>query len=112
MAMKKLFLGAAVMSLLASASQATVDIDCAVVLKTPDGFLALRKGPGTQFKMITKLQQGDFLVFSAEDDGKSKWVEAEARNCMGCETFARGWVYRKYAQSFVCHAEKVLEPGK
>jgi hypothetical protein len=110
--MRKLFLAVTVLSVFISAAHATVDIDCAVVLKTADGYLALRKGPGTQFEMITKLQRGDFLVFSADDDGRSKWVEAEARNCMGCRSFARGWVYRKYTQSFVCHAEKVFEAGE
>ena len=41
-----------------TAAYSTEDF-CAVVLKTPDGFLALREKPGTQFKMIAKLHEGD-----------------------------------------------------
>src|SRR5262249_42505752 len=41
-------------------AKATAD-GCAVVLKTLDGFLSLRDGPGTRFKVLEKLRQGDVL---------------------------------------------------
>jgi hypothetical protein len=34
---------------------------CAVVLKTPDGFLNLRKAPTTKSDIVKQLKQGDFL---------------------------------------------------
>lgn len=34
---------------------------CAVVTKTPDGFLNLREGPGVQFRVRGKLRPGDIL---------------------------------------------------
>jgi hypothetical protein len=78
-----------------TAAAATVDMDCAVVLKTPDGFLALRAGPGTRFEMKKKLKQGDFLVLSSDDDG-GKWVEVETKPCMTCRARTMGWVYRQW----------------
>jgi hypothetical protein len=45
---------------LSTGAQATEDF-CAVVLKTPDGFLALREGPGAQFRVKARLRQGDVL---------------------------------------------------
>jgi hypothetical protein len=45
---------------LATSARATEDF-CAVVLKTPDGFLALREGPGTRFRMQARLHRGDVL---------------------------------------------------
>ena len=59
--MMKTLLTAVALLAFATTAHATEDF-CAVVLKTPDGFLALREGPGTQHKMITKLEQGDFLL--------------------------------------------------
>jgi hypothetical protein len=101
----KFLLGFAIVLASVTAAGATVDMDCAVVLKTPDGFLALRAGPGTRFEMKKKLKQGDFLVLSSDDDGK--WVEVEAKPCMTCRARTKGWVYRQYTQSFVCPAELI-----
>jgi uncharacterized protein YraI len=41
-------------------AESTAD-GCAVVLKTPDGFLNLRKGPGIQYPTIAQLKSGDIL---------------------------------------------------
>lgn len=35
---------------------------CVVVRKTPDGFLALRDGPGAKFRMKATLKPGELLV--------------------------------------------------
>jgi hypothetical protein len=53
--MKKL--SAVLVAWLATSAQATEDF-CAVVLKTPDGFLALREGPGTRFGVKANLRRG------------------------------------------------------
>jgi hypothetical protein len=44
---------------------------CSVITRTPDGFLALRDGPGTEFPMFNQLYPGD-VVLEAEYDGR--WV--------------------------------------
>jgi hypothetical protein len=52
--MKYATLGLAIVLASITAARATTD-SCAVVLNTPDGFLALREGPGTQFRIKDKL---------------------------------------------------------
>jgi hypothetical protein len=76
--MKNLFLtGAAALFLATGTAHATEDF-CVEVTKTPDGFLALREGPGTQFKMIAKLKPGYPL------DADTAGAASE------CSTFAAG----------------------
>jgi len=61
-----------------------------VVLKTSDGFLALRDGPGAQYAMLSKLHQGQTLVADRNYKG---WTHIrETRNGMS------GWVFSKYVQ--------------
>jgi hypothetical protein len=77
--------------------------DCAVVLKTPDGFLALRERPTTKSRMKFKLTQGDFLYTKECDDlvcgGRKGWTHIQQP--MGVE-YNVGWVYNKYIQKFDC----------
>jgi hypothetical protein len=54
-------LASVIFAVVSTASQATEDF-CAVVLKTPDGFLALREKPETRSKMIAKLDGSKNLV--------------------------------------------------
>jgi hypothetical protein len=57
--MKKLLLtGIAALFLATGTAHATVD-SCAVVLRTPDGFLNLRKAPSVKAKIIARLKPGD-----------------------------------------------------
>jgi hypothetical protein len=106
-----------------SSVQATEDF-CAVVLKTLDGFLALRDGPGTQFRMKAKLHQGDLLTANTRgctfdgkfcDDGnKRKWtyIFSVPRLDGPPETakhFTEGWVYDKYIQGFGCPEDHEAE---
>jgi hypothetical protein len=57
---KHRFLLACTLCLASIGVNATED-GCAVVLKAPDGFLALREGPGIDFPVIAKLSPGTFL---------------------------------------------------
>ena len=57
---------------------------CAIVLKTSDGFLNLREGPGTQFRVIAKLNRDDFLYVGTEQcyaghctDERHSWTRLE-----------------------------------
>jgi hypothetical protein len=53
--------GAACATVFATSARATADF-CVIVRNTPDGFLALREGPGTQFRVKAKLQPGELLL--------------------------------------------------
>jgi hypothetical protein len=52
--------GIAALLLATGAAHGTVD-SCAVVLRTPDGFLNLRKAPSMKAKIIARLKPGDVL---------------------------------------------------
>jgi hypothetical protein len=49
-----------------TAGRAATDI-CAMVLNTPDGFLALREGPGTQFRSKDKPRPSQTVGIAGED---------------------------------------------
>jgi hypothetical protein len=97
---------------------------CGVVLKTSDGFLALREGPGIQSKMIAKLFEGNTLytkddatVFGDEapyqclkpvreygiSDNKRQCQNLWVRVSTDEQTHSKiGWVNRKYIRQFPC----------
>ena len=87
-----------------TAARATTDVVCAVVLNTPDGFLAVRERPGTQFRMTDKLRPGQAVNISSEDcdwhsNGKvtcNKWIMVSG----GDRTPASGWVRSKYLRPY------------
>jgi hypothetical protein len=109
--MKRLFLtSVAALFLATGAAHATEDF-CAVVLKTPDGFLALREGPSTRFKMITKLHRGDFLLADTGGTLSPKWthVIGVPRIDSGDAHYTRGFVYRRYIQEFLCPEDQAAE---
>ena len=77
--------------------------DCAVVLKTPDGFLALRENPTAKSRLKVKLTQGDFLYTEKCDNpvcgGRKGWTHVQQP--VDAE-YNVGWVYNKYIQKFDC----------
>jgi hypothetical protein len=108
--MRKLFLFAFLL-VLASCQQplrsanATVD-ECAVVLNTPDGFLALREGPGVHFRLIEKLKPGTQVDIPVEGNcytlrngnvvcnssGAGNILGRECRNLRNSKTACSRWI--------------------
>ena len=80
------------------AAHATADF-CIEVTKTPDGFVALRQGPGTQFKILAKLKPG--FPLDALADYETKWTRVQI--VVGKEAY----VYTKYVKLRDC----VVEPS-
>jgi hypothetical protein len=103
--MKKLLLAGVAALLMASAAHAAYD-DCAVVLETPDGFLALREEPTAKSKLILKLHRGDVLDVDVAKTMASgvyneriidwTWVIPFNIDSPG------GYVYNDYIQKFKC----------
>ncbi len=83
-------LGLAIVLTSITAARATTD-GCAVVLNTPDGFLALREGPGIQFRIKDKLRPRQIVGIPTEDCNVTcnKWVKVLGTS---------GWVRSKYIQ--------------
>ena len=117
--MRRALLLAACVAALATSAHATADF-CAVVLKTPDGFLALREGPGMRFKAKARLRQGDVLfadtrtcVIDHPDicDEKMEWtyvnyVPRLDGRLKEAKHFTQGWVARKFTQEFLCPGDE------
>ena len=97
-------------------AKATAD-GCAVVLKTPDGFLSLRDGPGMRFKVLEKLRQGDVLYIDTVEcsaisgtmvcGNPKEWTHVNTVPRLDgpieeAKKFTQGWVASKYIQWFEC----------
>jgi hypothetical protein len=115
-----LLAGVAALSVLsASAAQAQnvfdkldFDNNCAVVLKTPDGFLALREEPRTQGKMVAKLYEGNTLELDFAHpveyaDKLTTW--SSARTGPRGTDYLSGWVSNRYIRKFRCKRLEDLE---
>jgi hypothetical protein len=99
---------------------ATAD-GCAVVLRTPDGFLNLREGPSVETRVVSKLSRGDLLYVDTAQCGrvKGRWI-CDKRSEWGHVTqvprfdgsdprqSTSGWVSDKFVQWFECPEPKAV----
>jgi hypothetical protein len=110
--MKKLLLAGAAIVLMATSAHAAYD-ECAVVLKTPDGFLAMRREPTVRSVIDYKLHRGDILVLNKSrlrwTNFDKKWIavsmyreDIEGDGEEPVSGYAYGFVSRKYIQQFRC----------
>ncbi|UPK03075.1 SH3 domain-containing protein [Bradyrhizobium sp. 170] len=93
---------------------ATAD-GCAVVLKTPDGFLALRKAPTANAEIVARLKEGEKLdVDTAQCETRAdlsicgkgtRWTHVTSIPRLDGKQSAtptRGWVSDRYIKWFPC----------
>jgi hypothetical protein len=108
--MKRVFLASVAALFLTTGTAHAVYDDCAVVLRTPDGFLALREKPSAKSKIILKLQRSEVLNlnkntlrFMGQEKKSKQWIAASVVRYFedGEEDFD-GYVSRKYIQQFKC----------
>ena len=70
------------------------------VLKSPDGFVALRSGPGTHFPIVARMKQDDEV--QVLDGRKGAWTQVrhwwggERLEPATREKFRGGWAHRRY----------------
>ena len=106
--MKRALLLAVCTAALATSAHATEDF-CVIVQKTPDGFLALREGPGTRFRMKARLKPGELLIADTRrSDEKGEWtfINNVPRLDDGKkEHFTQGWVATKFTTQARCPGE-------
>jgi hypothetical protein len=116
--MRKVLISVIFGLLLGTSQQANATSDfCAVVLKTPDGFLNLRQAPEAQSKIIARLFRSDFLyadTASCEErngtwicDDRNQWTHVISVHRIDgplkeAKTFTHGWVTNQYIQWFIC----------
>jgi len=101
-----LILGVSVAGITFTGAHATIDF-CVMVRNTPDGFLALREGPGTRFRIKEKLHPSEFLMadtsscWSGVCDETGQWMyinfvpRLDGRVDKATH-FTQGWVARKF----------------
>jgi hypothetical protein len=121
--MKRALLLAVCTAALATSAHATIDF-CVVVRNTPDGFLALRKGPGTRFRMKARLKPGELLTADTRKcmgenepicDEKGQWtfINYVPRLDDGKkERFTQGWVATKFTTQTGCPGEAAAAQSK
>lgn len=83
-----------------SAQQAAATEFC-LLKETRDGFIALRAGPGPDYRPIAKMTPGDEVLFSVfPQDSRGKWQKVrwwrgDTRLTLGFgKTSGEGWVHR------------------
>jgi hypothetical protein len=105
-----LLLAICIAALVASA-RATQDF-CVIVRNTPDGFLALRDGPGAQFRVKAKRQPGELLVADTRGGAQSQWTFINSVPRLDgrlekAKRFTQGWVASKFtSQAARCPGEE------
>jgi hypothetical protein len=132
--MKKLLLTSiAVLFLATGAAHAEMQDDwrngdskeyCVEVMKTPDGFLAVRAEPSVKAKLISTLRPGFPLTVNPADQSLNendyarfpkwtKWTYVKGRFDIENADLhpSSGWVYSKYIRELPCTPYAVVRPG-
>jgi uncharacterized protein YraI len=70
------------------------------VLKSPDGFVALRAGPGTNFPVVARMKEDDEV--RALDGQKGPWMQVhhwhgqERHDDATRSKYRKGWAHKRY----------------
>ena len=106
---------AVILAAIAFSTPALATLDgCARVLPTPDGFLALRSGPGLRFTQSGRLIPGDKLWVTdmtcqrigrptvCDESGRWMHVSSVRRLDEARSATTEGWVSRRYLEMQEC----------
>jgi hypothetical protein len=109
--MKKLLLsGIAALFLATGTAHATGPNSCAVVLKTPDGFLNVRIAPKMGTRIVARLKPGDIIEFYDPHPADVNWMHvmyAPQIDEKNGRKITRGWIGRRFVVPVDC---KALDP--
>jgi hypothetical protein len=94
---------------------------CARVKPTPDGFVSLRAGPGTEYPVLMQIPSYNPLSVSTAQcsqytdermqsswnvcDESGKWVFVDSVENVSNESVVQGWIKGSYVQSITCPGE-------
>jgi hypothetical protein len=101
--MRLLLTGIAALLLATGAAHATLD-GCAVVLRTPDGFLNLRAAPTMKARVVARLKPGEILYDTSAGYTKG-WMHITDVNRPGPRI--SGWAGRRFVIPIDC---EMLDP--
>ena len=98
--MKKILLTGITALFLATGAAHATSNGCAVVLRTPDGFLNLRAEPSMKARIVARLKPGEILYDdSRPSDDKFRWMHITGLNRSG--SFS-GWVGKRFIIPIDC----------
>ena len=100
---KALLTGVTALFLATGTAHATLD-GCAVVLRTPDGFLNVRAAPKMGARIIARLKPGSFIYDDSKSDG-TLWMHITAipRGSSEIRPIS-GWVGRRFIVPIDCES--------
>ena len=100
--MKKLVLTAIAALLLATGAAHATSDGCAVVLRTPDGFLNLRAEPSMKARIVARLKPGEILYDDSRPSGdKFRWMHITGLFRRGGIN-VDGWIGRRFVTPIDC----------
>lgn len=93
---------------------------CATPIKTSDGFLNLRSGPGVNFQILGQVHNGDVLLIDTgqcrddfgtlQCDESGRWVFVQSVDGLKeSSSNQKGWVSSRYITSVLCNDNASLE---
>jgi|SRR6516164_1420354 hypothetical protein len=102
--------GCVMLSVLSAPGAHATEDGCAVVLKTPDGFLNVRAKPKMGSRILKRVKPGETIGFDTaggEGDDKDEWVHVyiPERNLWG-------WVYYRFIVGVDCEQLDALTTDK
>ena len=104
--MKKTLLTGIVALLLATGTAHATEDGCAVVLKTPDGFLNVRTEPNARSRILKRFKPGEIIgtdIVSEDRRWERTWFERKGGS------FVRGWVRNRFILNVECEADNNQE---
>lgn len=81
-------------------TRALATTQCAVK-KTPDGFVALRKGPSQDLPMVARLTAKDVVLISSEREPSGEWIYV-SKVVGGGKYGPSGWVNDRLIEKDKC----------
>jgi hypothetical protein len=98
---------------LSPAAASATESSCAVVKPTPDGFVALRRGPGANFPIVQRLRPYDSLWVDTgkcrqnlcDESRKWQFIESVPRLDQNEQSLTQGWIHSTYIQQIVCPSD-------
>jgi hypothetical protein len=69
--------------------------------KTPDGFIALRRGPSQTASLVARLNPDDVVVISSDHDQSGEWVHV-SKVKGGGGTGPSGWMNGRFIDNDKC----------
>ena len=110
--MRPIFIMLLVLVIISPRPSYATETFCAVTERTADGFVNLREGPNSEYKVVGKVLPADLLWVGSEqcrsDFGQSvcdptgKWVFVERVFSLTSKSTLKGWINNRFVRQIAC----------